>query len=199
MGLTEFKFQSDRLSQIFQELYEDVKGRVSQPRFEHILSVTRFSASLAHGHGLSIDHAMICGILHDYAREMPVKEQFDCLDEEEIDEIMKSNQVLLHAKVAANIGKERYGLEQSEVEPVRWHTTGRAEMTDQDLVLFVADYFEPQRPWSTLKGRELAQSDLKTAAASAMQEKLRFTLGKRKGIHPHSIECWNWLCQYRNI
>ena len=64
----------------------------------------------------------------------------------EVTEIEKTNPSLLHAKVGADLSKRKYGIEDEEIcSAVRYHTTGRPNMTLLEKIIFIADYMEPHR------------------------------------------------------
>ena len=53
---------------------------------------------------------------------------------------------IIHSFLGAEIAKQRYGIDDEEIlNAIRFHTTGRANMTMLDKVIYLADYIEPMR------------------------------------------------------
>ena len=53
---------------------------------------------------------------------------------------------MLHAKLGAFLARKKYDIEDEEIlNAIRWHTTGRPEMTLLDKIVYIADYIEPKR------------------------------------------------------
>ena len=64
--------------------------------------------------------------------------------------------------------REHYGItDDSILSAIRYHTTGREEMTPLEKILYLADKLEPARDYSDLAElRALALKDLDAAAAA---------------------------------
>ena len=50
---------------------------------------------------------------------------------------------LLHAKTGAEIARDVFGVSDDVYEAIKWHTTGKADMTLLEKVIYLADYIEP--------------------------------------------------------
>ena len=90
-------------------------------------------------------------LLHDATKEYPCEKQLKFVAESGIivDDCEKSSSALLHAaSAAALIGIDpacSAFAESAVIDAVRWHTTGRAEMSVLEQIIFLADYIEPTR------------------------------------------------------
>ena len=61
-------------------------------------------------------------------------------------EMEKTNPSLLHAKLGAYLAKKCYNIEDEEIlEAIKWHTTGKPGMSMLDMIIYMADYIEPNR------------------------------------------------------
>lgn len=177
------------------QIRNSLKQRVSSPRYDHIMGVERAMDHLCGRYELDALQMKTCVLLHDYCREDSVKPWIEKLAKANLlDEITEQNPVLVHAKAAYLLGQEKYSLEKSWVEPVAWHTTGRLEMTLEDMALFVCDAFEPSREWSSWEIFLEKSENLLESVRESLVSKLEFTIRRGKMIHPHSIEAWNWVC-----
>ena len=117
-------------------------------RFEHTLGVAYTAAALAMCNQVDTEKAIVAGLLHDCAKCMSHEERINYCKKHklEVSEYEKQNPALLHAKVGADLCKRKYDVEDAEIaSAVRYHTTGRPDMTLLEKIIFIADYLEPHR------------------------------------------------------
>lgn len=127
--------------------------QVLQPkRYLHTLGVAYLSASLAMCHGSSHREALVAGLLHDCAKNIPEQEQLEqCLRLELVmSEQEKKIPELIHAVYGSYLAREIYGItDESILLAIRNHTLGRPEMSMLEQIVYLADYFEPERTQPT--------------------------------------------------
>lgn len=130
------------------ELRGKVKGHLSDKRFEHTVGVMYTSASLAMRYGADIKKALLAGLLHDCAKCFPTETMVSYCEKYEIpiSDVERDNPGLLHAKLGACFAEHEYGVDDEEIlDAIRFHTTGRPNMTLLDKIIYIADYMEPNR------------------------------------------------------
>ena len=99
-------------------------------------------------YGCDLEKAEIAGLLHDcakhYSDETIIKK---CLMEGlSLSEDERKAPAVLHAKYGAWLAKKKYNIQDEEViGAIRWHTTGRPNMSLLEKIVFTADYIEPRR------------------------------------------------------
>ena len=84
---------------------------------------------------------------------------------------------MLHAKLGAFLAKKKYDIEDEEIlNAIRWHTTGRPDMTLLDKIVYVSDYIEPRRDKAPNlpKIRQLAFMDLDQALIKILEDALGY-------------------------
>ena len=84
---------------------------------------------------------------------------------------------MLHAKVGALLAEKKYDIEDQEVlSAIRWHTTGKPDMTLLEKIVYVADYIEPKRDKApNLKEvRKMAFVDLDQALLKILEDTLNY-------------------------
>lgn len=172
---------------------------LSKLRLEHINGVRQSCRYLGEKFDCNLQFLELAALMHDMVRERPVKQQFEILQEAgfHVDEIMRKNPVLLHAKVASVLALKKYKLPIEVAEIVACHTTGKSEMNLEECVFFLADALEPGRAWSSWKRLEDVVEDLRENLLDCLRWKLDYTLKRGKMIHFHSLDCWNWLCDWK--
>ena len=132
----------------------DLKEKLPKKRYEHTLGVAYTAAALAMCYGEDILKAELAGILHDVAK---AKKSFELKDDMKgyIDPYTDGDYValiadkapqILHAVYAPYLAKKDYKIEDKDIlSAIRWHTTGKKDMTMLEKIVFVADYIEPNR------------------------------------------------------
>lgn len=122
---------------------------ISEKRLKHTLGVAEAAKELAKAHFPALDLKMVelAALMHDYTKEYPAEKQFELCAHYgiELTEDEKITPKLLHAKTAAMIASDRFGLPSEVCSAIYWHTTGRAAMTPFEIVIYLADYIEEFR------------------------------------------------------
>ena len=92
-----------------------------------------------------IPHAL--GLLHDCTKKLEMEEQMALVRKYDIplDELEQKALKLLHAKTGAEIARDVFGVDDEIYRAIQWHTTGRADMSLLEKVMYLADYIEPTR------------------------------------------------------
>lgn len=135
-------------TEIIDILQDRVKKKLSKHRYKHTVGVRYTAQALAMRYGEDIYKAGIAGVLHDCAKygtsEKILKK---CIDKEiSISISEEKNPHLLHAKLGAYYCEHRYEItDQDIISAIRWHTTGKENMTLLEKIIFIADYIEPGR------------------------------------------------------
>ena len=132
----------------------DLKEKLPKKRYEHTLGVAYTAAALAMCYGEDILKAELAGILHDVAKAKKSSELKDDMkgyidpytDGAYVALIADKAPQILHAIYAPYLAKRDYRIEDKDIlSAIRWHTTGKKDMTMLEKIVFVADYIEPNR------------------------------------------------------
>ena len=132
----------------------DLKEKLPKKRYEHTLGVAYTAAALAMCYGEDILKAELAGILHDVAKAKKSSELKDDMkgyidpytDGAYVALIADKAPQILHAVYAPYLAKKDYKIEDKDIlSAIRWHTTGKKDMTMLEKIVFVADYIEPNR------------------------------------------------------
>ena len=125
-----------------------LKGKISDKRFEHSLGVEYTAACMAMVHGADVEKARLAGLLHDCAKGLPTGEKLEKARKHNlpVNKFEEKNPDMLHAKLGAFYARYKYDVTDDEVlDAIRYHTTGRPNMSLLEKIIFVADYIEPNR------------------------------------------------------
>lgn len=132
----------------------DLQNKLPHKRYEHTLGVSYTAAALAMRYGEDIIKAELAGLLHDCAKgfkSQALKEMMKGFDDPYTDkayvkEVADKAPQVLHAIYGPYLAKKDYNIDDEEVlSAIRWHTTGKKNMSMLEKIVLVADYIEPNR------------------------------------------------------
>ena len=116
-------------------------------RIPHVLGTEQEAVRLAERYGADVEKARIAALLHDCTKKLEMEEQLElCRKYElELDELESKALKLLHSRTGAEIARDVFGVDEEIYSAIRWHTTGHANMTLLEKIIYLADYIEPTR------------------------------------------------------
>ena len=175
-----------------------VKQQLTESRYLHTIGVTDTAVYLAKKYGADEKKAELAGVFHDYAKYRPKDEMKHIIKEQKMPELLlEFHSEMWHAPVGAYLVKKEVGIQDEEIlSAIYYHTSGRANMTLLEKIIYVADYIEPGRDFSGVdEVRALAQQDLDIALLQAVKNTITFLLSKNAKIYPETLETYNHLVQ----
>ena len=130
------------------EMKEKLLDTIGEKRFEHSVRVMKESEKLARVLGEDVEKASLAGLLHDCGRFVDQSyllkkcQEFGII----LDKIYTKNVNLLHAPLGAEVARLEYNISDTDVlNAIKYHTTGRADMSMLEKIVYMADYIEPVR------------------------------------------------------
>lgn len=181
------------------KIKEKLQSAMSIERYIHTLGVAEEAKKLAANYGNEelVKKAEFAGLLHDCAKDYPadMKRRFCKEYHINVDEIMNKQIDLVHPFLGAEVAKREYGVSDAEIlEAIKWHTTGKANMSVLDEIIFIADYIEPNR--ESFEGieeaRSLAYENLDKAMAYILESTIEYVNKRDRALHPYSAEALNY-------
>ncbi len=187
----------------FKKIRDSIEKEMDEKRFAHTLGVAYTAAMLAAIHGIPQDTALLAGLLHDCAKCYSDEKMFSLCSKNNVSfSVTESkNTALLHGKVGAIIAYKKYAVEDETIlNAIRYHTTGRPEMTLLDKIIYVADYIEPGRkPLPNLSEiRKLAFQDLDAALIMILENILNYLESCGKETDPATRETYEYYINRRD-
>ncbi|WP_318615110.1 bis(5'-nucleosyl)-tetraphosphatase (symmetrical) YqeK [Sporosarcina sp. YIM B06819] len=176
------------------QLKQQLALRLSKERYEHVLRVAETAKSLAKKHQISIDQAEQAALFHDIAKCMDKADLQLALERgHENTQLFSYHHELWHAPVGAMIARDEFGMEDEDVlNAIRYHTTGRSNMSMLEKLIYVADMIEPGRSFPGVERlRQLAEESLENAMEACIYQSVQFLVNKRVPVFPDSIDCYN--------
>ncbi len=165
-------------------------------RIPHIHGTEEEAVRLAQHWGACETDARRAGILHDCTKYLSLEEQLDLCRKYhvELDELEEQAVKLLHSKTGACIARYVFGENDDIYNAIFWHTTGKANMTCLEKILYLADYIEPNRDFPGVEElRALAYQDLDAAMLRGLEMSIRDLTQRGVSVHRHTMEARNWF------
>ncbi len=190
-----------RLKYNILELQNLMKDVLTEKRYAHTIGVQHTAACLAMRYGEDVEKASIAGLLHDCAKCLTDEDLLQECEKYniEITPLERRNPYLLHGKLGAYYTKNKYGIDEDDIcEAIKYHTTGRPEMTLLEKIIFIADYIEPLRkeiPGLSAIRREVF-IDINKAVYMALENTLNYLKhtahGQQKEIDEMTVRAYEY-------
>lgn len=181
-----------------EHLLEAVRQELPAPRFEHTLRVQKLAVKFAQRMGIDKDRTSIAAILHDYCKFWPKETLASWIRKCELpSDLLDYHPDLWHAPVGAEVVARRFQIDDEEIlQAIRYHTTGRPNMSQLEKIIFLADLIEPGRQFPGVDElRSLAAKDFDRAILKALDQTICYLIEKRQKIYPLTLFARNFLLE----
>lgn len=187
---------SDEAINLFYELSIVLMDYLGEKRLLHTINVALYACKIAANNGISCDKALIAGILHDCAKELPdnIQKAYAMLADGE-DSKLLSHDKLWHAPAGSHMAKELFEIDDEEIlDAIKYHTTGRGNMTSLEKVIYLADKIEPARKFDNLEPiRKASMTDINLAMKLCLDEVSKKFEKTHKRMHDYTYDCYRDL------
>lgn len=173
-------------------LKNDLKNRFSQKRFIHTEGVVEVAVKLAKKNNVNIENTIIAALLHDYAKSLSENEliKYAKRINGDIDSTEMEIVEVLHAPVGAFLVKEKYDIINKKIlEAIRYHTIGSPGLGKLALIIFAADFIEPNRNFPGVeKLRKISNNySLSKLIVAVCDQNIKYNIEQQKIIHPNTL------------
>lgn len=181
----------------YDELKALLKERLDEYRYIHSLNVSEAARELAVLFCGDEEKAYVAGLLHDITKCENKENQLQMLEKGGIilSQVEENNPKLWHAMTAPLYIKDNLGIDDEEIlSAVRYHTTGKRDMSLLDMIVYIADYISKERNYPDVEiMRKFSRESLEKGALYS----LKYTLNKLSKdelvIHNDSLSFYNDL------
>ena len=132
-------------------------------RMPHVLGTEAEAVRLVRRYGGDETQARIAALLHDCTKKLEMPEQLALCEKYGIalDDLEQKALKLLHSRTGAAIARDVFGVEDAVYDAIRYHTTGKPDMTLLEKIIYLADYIEPTRDFPGVdRLRQVVYEDL---------------------------------------
>ena len=192
----------------YEKIYIDVKNMLSEKRFKHTEGVVLRAIEYAVVYNVDTQKVKLAAILHDIAKEISKEESYKKLEiyGVKLDNIEKRNFNLIHSILGAEIAKNEYGLEDDIVSAIRYHTTGKENMTILEKIIYLADATEPNRVYDNKENElsldelvELIKSNIDKGLEYILKWNLQSVIKRNLLVHLDSVKAYNFYHIQNNL
>ena len=176
---------------------ERVVIRLLNPnRVAHVLGCRDTAVELARHWGADVTDAARAGILHDVTKAIdgPLQLTLCGAYGKILNDFSRKYPKTLHALTGSMVAERIFGENENVVSAICHHTTGKADMTLLQKIIYVADYMEPNRDFPGVeKLRELAFTDMDAALKLGLEMTPEHLRNQGSEVSPESREALAWL------
>ena len=172
----------DRKNLSMEELEAEVVSLLNPNRVAHVLGCRDCAVELARLYGENEVDAARAGLLHDITKAIDGPLQLTLCAEYGmiLDTFSRSFPKTLHALTGSLVARRIFGENENVVSAICHHTTGRANMTLLEKIIYIADYVERNRDFPGVEEmRRLAYTDLDAAVLMGLESAVAHV--KRQG------------------
>ena len=178
-----------------EKIIELIRSKLELRRFQHSLNVAESARYLAEKYGGDAGKAYTAGLLHDIMKNSSPEEQLGVITEAGIELLPeeRANRKLWHAIAGAAYIRKVMGIDDRELYlAVRYHTTGRANMTLLEKIVYLADYISAERDYKDVDVmRKLCDESMDEAVLYALEFGIPDLVRRGSVIHPDSLDLYN--------
>ena len=174
-----------------EEAYEYVKKNLKENRFIHTLGVIEEAKKLAKINGVSEEKAEMAALCHDIAKNIPKTEMLEIMKENNIilTEDEENSPSIWHSILGPRVTQKELKIEDEEIlSAIRWHTTGKENMTKLEKIIYIADMIEPSRDFDGVEElRKVTLENLNKGVLMGLTQTIKFLLKKGSLIDLNTI------------
>lgn len=186
----------NRKSLPMEELETEVIALLNPNRVAHVLGCRDCAVELARLYGENEVDAARAGLLHDITKAIDGPLQLTLCAEYGIvlDTFSRSFPKTLHALTGSLVAERIFGENESVVSAICHHTTGRANMTMLEKIIYIADYVERNRNFPGVEEmRRLAYTDLDKAVLMGLESAVAHVKRQGQDLAPATLEALAFL------
>jgi nicotinate-nucleotide adenylyltransferase len=179
------------------EIMKYLEKNIDSIRMEHVHGVTKTAIELSRLYGCDENKAYLASLLHDVAKNRN-KDEF--LHYIKNDDSLKNNEVFLlkpslcHGYIAAKEASEKFNIHDEDIlNALKYHTTGRPNMSLLEKIIYVSDYIDPTRKFEGVEIlRTLAFDNIDIALKECLKESIMYLVKTNNKIDKLTIDTYNF-------
>lgn len=180
---------------LVEEIKKYLKLNLKESRYNHVIGVCETSIKLSKLNGVSTEKAEIAALAHDVAKNLDKDHMMKIINENNIklSYVEKENTNLWHSIIAPILAKEKFGITDKEIlEAIRWHTTGKEDMSPLVKIIYIADMIEPGRSFPGVEEiRKETFDNLDKGVYLGLTHSIQYLLEKDLLIDENTIKARN--------
>ena len=173
-----------------QRALEHIGKELNVKRARHTMQVADYAKKLAVKYGVDPEKAYLGGLLHDCTRCYSTEWHIDFAQKHGQPFSQRDLEMVLHQFTGAIFAREILGATDPELlSAIACHTTGKANMSDLDMLLMFADSCEPGRDYPGVQQlREAGEQDLKQGTLMLIESMIASLSSIGASLHPQTLQ-----------
>ncbi|MGI6594036.1 MAG: nicotinate (nicotinamide) nucleotide adenylyltransferase [Christensenellales bacterium] len=173
----------------YKDIIDKLRSNVSIKTYEHSKRTVLFALKYISRLKIPFHKAFLAALLHDCAKEIEGSA-------ENIEQLNTTKEVY-HQFLGYDIAKKIYTIEDEDIlNAIKYHTTGRENMSSLEKLVFVADKLEPGRKHKGLdKIREKLDENFSLAFNMLLKANIEYLQLKNGNIDSRTISTYLWYNQ----
>ena len=173
------------------------KRMLDETRLYHCECVSEAAGELAALYGADTGKAKLAGLLHDITKMMSAQEHLSLIGDG-LTPLERSNHKVWH-QMSAPVFLRNNGIVTDEeiLSAIRWHTTGKADMTLLEKIVYTADFISADRDYPDVDTvRKLSKISLEHAMLYTSRYTVRDLTEHDRCVHPSTLDCYNSMIEH---
>ena len=185
------------------KMLDYLKKNLKESRLKHSISVSETAIDLAIIYGQNIEKARIAGLVHDCAKNLGNEQLIKLATEHkiELDEVSTQNPQIIHGLAGSIIASDVMEIYDEDIlNSIKYHTTGRKNMSILEKIIFISDYIEPLRKFNSIEEeksleelRSLSKVNLDAAVIMSLENTIKYVISQKRLLHLDTISARNYL------
>lgn len=176
-------------------LRDKVRPYLTEKRRAHVAGCEKQAVLMAERWGEDIGRAAEAAILHDITKKPDDDEQLRMCGRYGIilDAAERESPKILHARTGAAFARELFGIPDDIYGAIRWHTTGKPDMSLLEKIIYLADFTEPTRDFEGVERlRARCFEDIDAAMALGLEMSLEDIRSYNAVPFRDTVDAYNW-------
>ena len=162
----------------------------------HSYRVALMACTRARSLGISEEKALLAAMLHDCGKYLPTDSPLYA------GFVFPSGvpEPVAHQYGGAYLAKHEFGIEDEEIlDAIRYHTSGREDMTPLGKLIFLADLLEDERDFEGVKElRKLFYEDFEECFYRALERQIEYLKRTGRPVYPLTERAYEWLKAHKS-
>ncbi len=173
---------------------------IGEKRYKHSIRVMECAEKLSRGQNVDKEKVKTAAFLHDCAKynEERYMKELNVDNFKEIDP--DSSKSVIHSFLGAEVAKKVYNIKDEEIlKAIKYHTTGKENMSLLEKIVFLADAIEDKRSYPGVDEiRSKSLIDLDAGVLECLNHNIKYLIDTDAFIDPLTLRARNYLIKEKN-
>lgn len=176
-----------KLYKRYNDIVNKLRSNISEKTFQHSCSTVIYAMKFVSILNLDYEKVFLSCLLHDCAKNLNV-------------EMKGVPSPVIHQFIGAETTKNEYGIIDEEIlDAIKYHTTGKEEMSVLGKLVFVADMLEPLRNFDNVQMlRKEIEKDFENGFFLCLNSSYNKIAKEKNSVYPLTKRCIEYYTDIRN-